>query len=798
MKMIKKLWGVFALSLVLAICSLFVPTYTASAANAVDVTQNVSAANWIQQSELRVTYLSLGEGVIPDIGYGVIDNANYTYVQDYVAINGKTLKEINTDATLGASGWTYTVFPSSADAKYKLPVLVYVNTGKLEIKMHSNYVAMLGDYVEITAKAGLSFENGGTTYEVTEDKSFVVYGTKVSETDITEGVSISGWNVIGNAGELTYTMISFPSGVLPEDLAYQAMDTATWAYIQDYIYLNGKSVKEINTQTDVSGYVFSTFPSTAADIYKVPVIIYENGNNLEVKFHNTYLETLGTRIEITLKAGFSIVHSNAKYAVKSDISYVIEGIVEVDITDGVSINYWQTTGDMSELTYTVISFPDGVLPATMDYGVMDKEAWTYLQEYICLNGKSIKEINETTDASGYEFYTFPSTADSKYKLPAIIYENGNSIEVKFHNTYLKTVGNSIEITVKEGFYVISNGCRYVVASDITANLFTITETEITDEVSVSGWTETGDGKELTYARISFPDGVLPETLDYDVNDKSAWMYLQEYIFLNGKSIKEINETTDVSGYEFYTFPSTADSKYKLPVIIFESGGGLEVKFHNAYLATVEGELEITLGAGLSVLNGAVRYIVNKDVCYQLFEGIWADKNSTFTITYYVNNEVYGEVETYPFKSAFALRENAVTPAGYAFSGWEYTATSLIVQDIVIYGYLTPIQYQITYHTNGGVNDSTNPIAYYVTDGEVVLKDATKEGATFKGWYTSEDYTTKVEKLSPDMLGDIQLYALFEGEETDKGCGSTLSMGCGLLTLAGAAMLLKKRRDAEGK
>ena len=39
-----------------------------------------------------------------------------------------------------------------------------------------------------------------------------------------------------------------------------------------------------------------------------------------------------------------------------------------------------------------------------------------------------------------------------------------------------------------------------------------------------------------------------------------------------------------------------------------------------------------------------------------------------------------------------------------------------------------------------------------------------------------------------------LFSCGGGEEEKKGgCGSTLSMSCGLLTLAGAAMLLKKKR-----
>ena len=126
MKWIKKLCAVVS-AVAFAIGVWAISPVVASAGSTVDVTQNVSASSWIEQNELRVTYLSLGEGAVPAIGYGIIDNNAYTYVQEFVAVNGRTIKEINADGSLGASGWTYTVFPSKVDAKYKLPIIVYVN-----------------------------------------------------------------------------------------------------------------------------------------------------------------------------------------------------------------------------------------------------------------------------------------------------------------------------------------------------------------------------------------------------------------------------------------------------------------------------------------------------------------------------------------------------------------------------------------------------------------------------------------------------------------------------------------------
>ena len=285
------------------------------------------------------------------------------------------------------------------------------------------------------------------------------------------------------------------------------------------------------------------------------------------------------------------------------------------------------------------------------------------------------------------------------------------------------------------------------------------------------------------------------------------MYLQEYILISGKTVKQINEETDTSGYVFSTFPSTADKKYELPIIVFVNAGVIELKIHNTYVETLGDTIEITVKKGLYVLNGNVRYTLGKDVNYILAGSVWADKDKTYTITYFLNGEQYGEIEQLPYNTPFVLRgEPQDLPAGYAFGGWEGGEASNVVQDMQIYGYTTAIRYHVTYHLNGGINNSTNPIVYYVTDGEIVLKEATKEGAVFKGWYTSEDYTTKVETLSPEQLGDKELYALFEGggntdsesggnTDSEGGCGSTISMGSGLIALAGAVFLLTKKKES---
>ena len=293
----------------------------------VDFTANLSTHDWIKQSELNVTYLEVGEGVMPaGIDYGFID-AGYKYAQEYILINGRSVKEINEDTSLGAKDWTYTVFPATASDTYKIPVILFGKETSIEIKIHDEYLKLLGNKVEITAKAGLYFESNGKKYENSTDKTFTVWEQVVIvENDITESVSINGWHTAGDRDELSYAIISFEQGILSDDIGYGIIDNAKYQYLQEYITVNGKTVAEINTQTDTSSYEFSTFPSTTGAPFNVPVVIFENGDTLEVKVHNDYIASLGGNVDVTIgiKAGAYFAESETvKNVVKSDVQELV-------------------------------------------------------------------------------------------------------------------------------------------------------------------------------------------------------------------------------------------------------------------------------------------------------------------------------------------------------------------------------------------------------------------------------------------------------------------------------------------
>ena len=105
--------------------------------------------------------------------------------------------------------------------------------------------------------------------------------------------------------------------------------------------------------------------------------------------------------------------------------------------------------------------------------------------------------------------------------------------------------------------------------------------------------------------------------------------------------------------------------------------------------------------------------------------------------------------------------------GYTFQGYYFDSehTQLVPENyvtnhtITIYPYFTLNTYTITYHLFGGVNNDNNPVQYN-TETEIIFLDATKEGYTFAGWYRTEKFENKVQKLVVGSYGDIDLYAQF--------------------------------------
>ncbi|MBQ9360236.1 MAG: InlB B-repeat-containing protein [Lachnospiraceae bacterium] len=68
------------------------------------------------------------------------------------------------------------------------------------------------------------------------------------------------------------------------------------------------------------------------------------------------------------------------------------------------------------------------------------------------------------------------------------------------------------------------------------------------------------------------------------------------------------------------------------------------------------------------------------------------------------------------------------------------------------------RYTIKYKTNGGKNSKYNPSAYTAKADTIVLRNPTRTGYTFSGWYTDDDYSKRIKKIKPSGKKNYTLYA----------------------------------------
>lgn len=132
----------------------------------------------------------------------------------------------------------------------------------------------------------------------------------------------------------------------------------------------------------------------------------------------------------------------------------------------------------------------------------------------------------------------------------------------------------------------------------------------------------------------------------------------------------------------------------------------------------------------------------------------------------VNSRKYG--------SLYILPSNKYKRAGYSFTGWNTKAdgsgkkyfnraifSNLSKENgktITLYAQWKKTKYKIAYHLNGGKNNAKNPSKYYVTTSTITLKNPTRSGYVFKGWYSDSKFKTKVTKISKGSTGTKHLYA----------------------------------------
>ncbi len=128
--------------------------------------------------------------------------------------------------------------------------------------------------------------------------------------------------------------------------------------------------------------------------------------------------------------------------------------------------------------------------------------------------------------------------------------------------------------------------------------------------------------------------------------------------------------------------------------------------------------------------------------------------------------------TYTVEDSFAL--NLPSCYGYTCQSWLDEQGSAFTKiekgttgNLALHADWRTLSFSITYkNMNGASNDVKNPSRYTIKESYesgIAFQPATKTGYEFRGWYSDEALTAKVESLPRKTLEDITLYAKWEAK-----------------------------------
>ena len=238
------------------------------------------------------------------------------------------------------------------------------------------------------------------------------------------------------------------------------------------------------------------------------------------------------------------------------------------------------------------------------------------------------------------------------------------------------------------------------------------------------------------------------TKSYDMYNTSSSNIVYTYF--------NVNKTAT---YKIYYSSSHYSSSYGVYFKIYNLTSGVTIKSNSSYYSTSFSYISFNAKAGDVIYIAMYNYYGYSCYSYVYFEGF---NELTETTTGVEHIQV-------SFDSAFELPEP--TKDGYKFLGWYNNDDTLVSNGIwkLTNGlHLTAkwevIAYNINYHLDGGTNHTDAEEKFTIHD-TIVLKEPTREGYIFEGWYLNSSFNEKIESFS-ETNKDIDVYAKWTAIESN--------------------------------
>lgn len=287
---------------------------------------------------------------------------------------------------------------------------------------------------------------------------------------------------------------------------------------------------------------------------------------------------------------------------------------------------------------------------------------------------------------------------------------------------------------------------------------------------VTEYRKGGNDYSIVYSKSAVLNVTDKKTLELELipqwADESC--VVQEGNHLTVRSGKPINFGLDISGLPINDKGKYEDSE-DIEIDVFKDGKKIDTCLVNtsqvdphygaAYLAIWEEEGTYQLFAFHKDSGKYTRAVS------QVFE---TEVMADHAISYELNGGTNSSENPVVFSTGSGII--ALQPAvkeGAEFTGWyrdkelknkvETINTAEETKDITLYAGWDNTIYKISYELNGGKNNRANPKTYDV-DTEVILKEPSREGYLFGGWYEDAAQTKPVSGIEKGSTGDRQFYA----------------------------------------
>lgn len=206
----------------------------------------------------------------------------------------------------------------------------------------------------------------------------------------------------------------------------------------------------------------------------------------------------------------------------------------------------------------------------------------------------------------------------------------------------------------------------------------------------------------------------------------------------------------------------------MPEVLVKYNGNVLQKDKDYTLAY---ENNVNVGIGTIKVIGKGNYDDEKTIQFEIAENVYT---YVFKCNYPDSCKFVGKT-VQSVKDKTDLVPPVADARGYTFKSW-YVLPGRLVDfndpDTLpssggeFYALFELNNYSLTYHLDGGNNNSENPSSYTI-ESDFELLSPKKDGEFFAGWYLDENYTERIERISPGRTGNIDLYAKFVSDEYRK-------------------------------